>query len=119
MLGFYSVDLVITPDNRPALIEINGSNSGFEGFRAAYGDDRILDSIAAGFRAFVGDRPIYLLRRLAYIGAMPPEFLDRVAQDRLYYRHRDQAVAPRERGQVGTTWSRTKGQSIPVKGFSA
>lgn len=38
--NYYGVDIKITPEGKPYLIEINGWNAGTKGFIEAYGDLR-------------------------------------------------------------------------------
>ncbi len=108
MIGLYSLDLIIGADNQPTLIEINGSNSGFEGFAVAYGDGYIQAALAAGFRRLTGDQPIHVVTRLVSFGDLPPGYLRKVTQDQLYSRYADHSVAPLLAGLVGSTWNRLK-----------
>jgi glutathione synthase/RimK-type ligase-like ATP-grasp enzyme len=76
MLGFYSVDITITEEGKPYLIEINGSNSGFDGFLVAYKDHSIPDAIISAFQDFVPDQNIYVVKQqLVNFGELPKGYL--------------------------------------------
>ncbi len=113
MLRFYSVDLTIDAENKPYLIEVNGSNSGFDGFLIAYEDSSIQDAISRAFRACLGERPIYVVTRLVNLGELPRGYLDKLVQDMLYFQNIDNVHANLRQGIVGTHWARMRTDRPP------
>ncbi len=113
MLGFYSVDITIDDDGKPTLIEINGSNSGFDGFLIAYENASVQDAIIAAFREFAGDRTVYVVTQLVNVGELPPGYLDKLVQDLMYFRSVENVHATLRKGVVGTTWARMRSDRPP------
>lgn len=113
MLGFYSVDITIDENGKPNLIEINGSNSGFDGFLIAYEDMSLQEAIAAAFREFTGERDVYVVTQLANRGTLPPAYLDKLLQDLLYFKSVESVHATFRTGMIGTTWARMRSDRPP------
>jgi len=113
MLGFYSVDITITEEGRPFLIELNGSNSGFDGFLIAYNDTNILDAINAIFTEWIGDKEVFLVTRLINFGELPRGYLDKLVQDVLYFKSVENVHAMLPKGIPGTTWARMRTDRPP------
>ena len=113
MLGFYSVDITIDNNGKPSLIEINGSNSGFDGFLIAYEDRSVQDAISAAFREFIGNRGIYVVTQLVNNGELPKGYLDKLVQDTHYFRSVENVHATLRKGVVGATWARMRSDRPP------
>ena len=118
MHGFYSVDITIGEEGLPYLIEINGSNSGFDGFFIAYGDTSILDAIISGFEELAGHRDVFVVTRLVNFGELPPDYLEKLPQDLLYFRSVKNVHATLSGGITGRTWARTR-TDMPPSGREA
>jgi len=112
-IQFYSVDITIDEAGKPCLIEINGSNSGFDGFLIAYGDMSIQDSIAEAFRELIQARPVLVITRLVNLGKLPPGYLDKLVQDVLYFQSIENVHASLRKGIWGTTWARLRTDRPP------
>lgn len=52
---FFGIDVKISPDNKPYLIEINGEDSGTDGFDRVYEDSRVDRDICDRIKEIVGD----------------------------------------------------------------
>jgi hypothetical protein len=113
MYGFFSVDLTLDDEDRPLLIEINGSNSGFDGFSIAHGDKRILDALVSAFDAFMGSRDIYVVTRLVNFGEIPRGYLDKLIEDRLYFQTLKNIHMTLPAGIAGVTWARFRTDRPP------
>jgi hypothetical protein len=113
MLGFYSVDIIIDEDDKPVLIEINGSNSGFDGFLIAYEDTSVQDAISAAFRDVIGERNIYVITQLVNYGQLPPGYLDKLIQDVMYFRSVENIHINLRKGVVGANWARLRTDRPP------
>jgi hypothetical protein len=113
MLGFYSVDITIDNNGKPSLIEINGSNSGFDGFLIAYEDRSVQDAISAAFHEFIGNRAIYVVTQLVNNGELPMGYLDKLVQDTHYFRSVENVHATLRKGTVGATWARMRSDRPP------
>lgn len=57
--NLYGVDIKLTPENKPYLIEVNGQGSGTNGFVKAYGDLRTQGDILTAMNQFGNGKPIY------------------------------------------------------------
>lgn len=113
MLGFYSVDITIDGDGKPSLIEINGSNSGFDGFLIAYENASVQDAIIDAFDELAGKRTIYVVTQLVNLGELPPGYLDKLIQDVMYFRSVENVHATLRKGVAGTTWARMRADRPP------
>jgi hypothetical protein len=113
MYGIYSVDITIDEDGAPHLIEINGSNSGFDGFFIAYGNTDILDAITHAFADLVGSRDIFVVTRLVNFGELPLGYLDKLVQERLYSRAVRNVHETLSRGIAGRMWARFRADRPP------
>jgi hypothetical protein len=113
VLGFYSVDITIDDDGKPNLIEINGSNSGFDGFLIAYEDMSLQAAISAAFRELAGDREVYVVTQLGNFGQLPPAFLDKLLQDLLYFKSIESVHATFRKGMIGSNWARMRTDRPP------
>ncbi len=107
-IGFYSVDITIDEEDKPYLIEINGSNSGFDGFLIAYGDKRIQDAINSAFQDFIGNRRIFVVTRLVNFGELSNGYLDKLVQDLLYFRSIENVHSMFSKGTGGVAWARMR-----------
>ncbi len=112
-IGFYSVDVTISEDGKPYLIEINGSNSGFDGFLIAYNDTSMQDKINLAFEELVGARRVYVITRLVNFGQLPEGYLDKLVQDLLYFRSIDNIHAMLNQGTTGRMWARMRTDRPP------
>lgn len=113
MIAIYSVDITIDEEGCPQLIEINGSNSGFDGFLIAYQDTRIQDAIRSAFREFVGNSRIFVVTRLVNFGELPKGYLDKVVRDSLYFKSIKNVHRNLRDGIVGITWARLRTDRPP------
>jgi len=113
MYGIYSVDITIDGDGAPQLIEINGSNSGFDGFFRAYGNTDILDAITQTFHELVGPKEIFIVTRLVNFGELPLGYLDKLVRDRLYSRIITNVHDTLSGGIAGRMWARFRSDRPP------
>ena len=113
MIGFYSVDVTIDDDGAPFLIEINGSNSGFDGFFIAHQDTSILDAVVSGVEEIAGQGAIYVVTRLVNFGELPRGYLDKLVRDRLYSRCIQNVHETLSSGVIGRTWARFRADRPP------
>jgi len=60
MMNLYGIDLKITPEEKPVIIEINGRQSGTEGFVNVYRDLRTQKKILSKMAEKAGDNGIYM-----------------------------------------------------------
>ena len=58
-MNLYGLDVKITPEEKPVLIEINGRNSGTDGFVLVYGDVRTQEEILLKMANKAGENGIY------------------------------------------------------------
>ena len=114
MLGFFSVDITIDEKDWPWLIEINGSNSGFDGFSLAYEDDTLIEQINAGFSELIGDKDVFVVTRLVNLGEIPIGYLDKLPRDCLLLKSMMNVHWMFPHGTVGTTWARTRADRPPA-----
>lgn len=56
----YGVDIKITPEGRPYIVEINGGNVGMGGFAKLYGDDRVKNEVIAGLERIADSKLILI-----------------------------------------------------------
>jgi len=113
-IGFYSVDITINEEGKPYLIEINGSNSGYDGFLIAYGNTSIQDAINSAFQEFVGARKVYVVTRLVTFDQLPEGYLDKLIQDLLYFRSVENIHTMLRQGIAGTIWARMRTDRPPL-----
>lgn len=102
-IGFWGLDIIIDKDLRPYLIEINGSNSGFNGLFMAYRghEDELVDRFVKAFNQAVSCREVYVVQRLANLGKLPNEYLWIAVREKVF-------SEILHRGVFGTAWAQVK-----------
>lgn len=118
-IGFYSVDIIIDKDERPWLIEVNGCNSGFNGFYPAYGNFDLQERLVSAFGDFARNRTIYVVTHLVTNGEMPQGFLDNLISELMFYKGSDKLGLDLDLGTSGAMWNRMRQDKNVSSGSSS
>lgn len=118
-IGFYSVDIIVDKDEKPWLIEVNGCNSGFNGFYSAYENLDLQDRLISAFRDFAGNRAIHIVTHLVTKGEMPKGFMDKLISELIFYRGSEKLDLAVTLGTSGAMWNRMRSDKSISSGSSS
>lgn len=108
MAAIIGLDLVITEDEEPLVVELNGAMTGFDGLLSAEGDDSLQKAFASRLEEISRGGRWFGITRIVRTGVLPDTYLAKAVKDALYFRRLANLKSGYPDGRWGTTWIRTE-----------